>query len=88
MLELIVLAVFLIAAIVVLKIITILFKVSFWALSLPLQFVAIVVALALGLLLVVPLGLLLGLLALPFLLISVLLPFILIGWGIYLLLRS
>jgi hypothetical protein len=41
--------------------------------------VTIVVALVLGLLLVVPLGLLPGLLALPFRLITVLSPFVLIG---------
>jgi hypothetical protein len=64
------------------------FKVSFWALSLPLQILAAAVALLLGLLIFVPVGLVVGLLALPFILIFAILPFILIAWGLYLLLRS
>ena len=73
---------------IVLKIILFVFKLSFWALSLPLQILAAAVALILGLLLIVPAGIVRGLLALPFMLLSVLLPFILIGWGFYLLLRA
>ncbi|MCI0696433.1 hypothetical protein L0337_31075 [candidate division KSB1 bacterium] len=88
MIELLILCALVIIGMIALKIILFVFKLSFWALSLPLQILAAAVALILGLLLIVPAGLVLGLLALPFLLLSVLLPFILIGWGLYLLLRS
>ncbi len=87
MIELLMLCALVLVGMIVLKIILFVFKLSFWALSLPLQILAAAVALILGLLIIVPAGLVLGLLALPFLLLSVLLPFILIGWGLYLLLR-
>jgi hypothetical protein len=87
MIELLLLCALVLIGMIVLKIILFVFKLSFWALSLPLQILAATVALILGLLLLVPVGLVLGLLALPFMLLSVLLPFILIGWGLYLLLR-
>jgi len=88
MIELLLFAALLILGMIILKIALFIFKVSFWALSLPLQIFAATIALILGLLLIIPFGLLLGLLALPFILVSVLLPFILLGWGLYLLLRS
>ncbi|MDZ7292351.1 MAG: hypothetical protein ONB44_19690 [candidate division KSB1 bacterium] len=88
MIELLLLCAFLLVGMIVLKIILVVFKISFWALSLPLQILAATAALLIGLLLIVPAGVLLGLLALPFMLIIGLLPFILIGWGLYLLLRS
>jgi hypothetical protein len=88
MIELLLFCALVIVGMIVLKLILFVFKVTFWALSLPLQVLAAAVALVLGLLLIVPVGLVLGLLALPFMLISVLLPFILIGWGLYLLLRA
>ena len=88
MIELLLLCALVLVGMIVLKIILFVFKLSFWALSLPLQILAAAVALILGLLLIVPAGLVLGLLALPFMLLSVLLPVILIGWGLYLLLRS
>jgi hypothetical protein len=88
MIELLLLCALVLIGMIVLKIILFVFKLSFWALSLPLQILAAAVALILGLLLIIPAGLVLGLFALPFLLVSVLLPFILIGWGLYLLLRS
>lgn len=87
MIELLMLCALVLVGMIVLKIILFVFKLSFWALSLPLQILAAAVALILGLLIIVPAGLVLGLLALPFLLLSVLLPVILIGWGLYLLLR-
>ncbi len=88
MIELLLLCALVLVGMIFLKIILFALKMSFWALSLPLQILAAAVALVLGLLIIVPVGLVLGLLALPFLLVSVLLPFILIGWGLYLLLRS
>jgi hypothetical protein len=87
MIELLLLCALVLIGMIVLKIILFVFKLSFWALSLPLQILAAAVALILGLL-IVPAGLVLGLLALPFMFLSVLLPFVLIGWGLYLLLRS
>jgi hypothetical protein len=88
MIEFLLLCALVLVGMIVLKIILFVLKLSFWALSLPLQILAAAVALILGLLLIIPTGLVLGLLALPFLFVSVLLPFILIGWGLYLLLRS
>ncbi len=88
MIELLLICALVLVGMIVLKIILFVFKLSFWALSLPLQILVTAVALILSLLLIVPAGLMLGLLALPFLFLSVLLPFILIGWGLYLLLRS
>jgi hypothetical protein len=88
MIEFLLLCALVLVGMIVLKIILFVFKMSFWALSLPLQILAAAAALVLGLLLIVPVGLVLGLLALLFMLISVLFPFILIGWGLYLLLRS
>jgi hypothetical protein len=88
MVELLLFCALVIVGMIVLKICLFIFKISFWALSLPLQILMAAIALVLGLLLIVPIGLLLGLLALPFMLIAVLFPFILIGWGLYLLLRS
>jgi hypothetical protein len=88
MFELLLLCALLIVGLIALKILMFVFKVSFWALSLPLQILAAAVALLLGLLIFVPVGLVVGLLALPFILIFAILPFILIAWGLYLLLRS
>lgn len=88
MMELLLLFALFFAGLIALKIIFLVFKISFWALSLPLQILAGVFVLLLGLVFFVPLGLVLGLLAVPFALIFAFLPFILIGWGLYLLLRS
>jgi hypothetical protein len=88
MVEVIFFFVFFIAGWIVLKITFFVFKVGFWALSLPLQILAAVLVLVLGLLFFIPFSLVFGLLAIPFLLIFALLPLLLLGWGIYLLLRS
>jgi len=71
MIELLLFCALVIVGMSVLKIVLFVFKISFWALSLPLQILTTAVALVLGLLLIVPFGLLLGLLALPFILIPV-----------------
>lgn len=88
MIELLLLCALVLIGAIVLKIILFVFKLSFWALSLPFQILAAAVAIILGLLIIVPAGLVLELLVLPFMFLSVLLPFVLIGWGLYLLLRS
>lgn len=91
MLELIVLFAFLLLAFVALKVLVLIFKIGFWALTLPLQIALGLGAAILAVVLIVPLALVAGLFGLvlaPFALLIPLLPFLLIAGGLYLLLRS
>jgi hypothetical protein len=91
MLELIVLFAFLLLAFVALKVLVLIFKIGFWALTLPLQILLGLVVAILAVVLIVPLALVAGLFGLvlaPFALLLPLLPFLLIAGGLYLLLRS
>jgi hypothetical protein len=74
----------------VLKIIGAIFHLTFAALALPFQILAAVGAVLLSVILIIPFAILagvLGILLAPLLLIVPLLPFILIGFGLFLLLR-
>lgn len=79
------------AAWLMLKIFGLLFHFTFAVLALPFKLFALAGALVVGTILIVPLALVagfVGLLLAPVLLIIPLLPFILIGWGIVLLLKN
>ena len=91
MLELITLLVFVVLACAVLKVFLLIFKVGFWALTLPLQFLAGLIAVILAMVVIVPLALLAGLFGLllaPLALLLPLFPVLLIAGGLYLLMRS
>lgn len=79
------------AAWLALKVFGLLFHFTFAVLALPFKLFALAGAIIVGTLLVVPIALLAGLLGLllaPLLLIVPLLPFILIAWGVILLLKN
>lgn len=66
------------------------FKLGFWALTLPLKLLAGLLGLIFVLVIALPLGLLagvLGLLAAPFALLLAFSPFLLIAFGVYLLIK-
>ena len=91
MLELIIFCVFALVAYVALKVLLLIFKVGFWALTLPLQIIIAVFAAVVAVVIIVPLALLAGVFGLvlaPLALLVPLMPILLIVGGIYLLLRS
>ena len=91
MLELFVLCVFLLLAFVTLKVLVVILKIGFWALTLPLQILFGLIAAIIAVVLAIPLVLFAGLFGLvlaPLALLLPLFPFLLIAGGLYLLLRS
>ncbi len=91
MLELIALFVVITLAYVALKMLLLIFKVGFWALTLPLQVLLGVVAALVAVVLILPLALMAGLFGLvlaPLALLLPLFPILLIAGGLYLLLKS